>query len=64
MKIMDTVINPDETVAIIEIEVADNYYDPPAPPQQTDTERIAQLETQNAELSTIVDAILGASLGG
>lgn len=33
-------------------------------PQQTDAERIAQLEAQNTELSAIVDALLVASLGG
>lgn len=57
MKIIDTVIKPDGTIDTIEIEVADNYFDPPAAPQLTPDEQIA-------ELSATVDMLTVAMLEG
>lgn len=46
MIIQDTIIKADGTVEVREIEVADNYFDPPSPPVMTLEESILDKLTE------------------
>ena len=40
MIIANTIIRPNGDIEVVDIEVADNYFDAPRPPQPTETEKL------------------------
>ena len=62
MIIQDTIIRPDGTVEMVETEVADNYFDPPALPEPTIEERTATLEATQSDVIDILASALGVTI--
>lgn len=58
MIIQNTIIRPNGKVEIIDVDVADNYFDPPATPAPSTDSRVAKLEADNTMLAAQLKAVI------